>query len=1385
MKRKYKKIKSFIIFISLLLISIMIFPKQTQIQNKLITENPNKEVTTVIANKNRKHTEMNITVNKLNLVPLVSYKLSDTEFYIQLKKDQVLSQDEVYYISKTIDDIPNISTVNGKKIFSNLNNFKNYNIESKDFIYTYKDNFILIDRAPVGIKEFIITKLNKNTGEIKKVYSTKYFKETPIEKISGVVEPGDTHVVFNLNKEILKELTNKENDMRIGTSFNEILTADTLEKKDNKEALTYNIEVDSSRLLVENKEKLNEVKILVFTKNGIKKIYKGDIFLPSIESNTSTAWTKYSPFKLPKLIGQNDGSYLIQFGHFARGNRDLSLDSYTSDDGRGYNFNLMSNYSMNIDDKNIRNLFGTDVPYRIFSKENSVGEILPPKYLYRDDKPLFGILRNSTTGVENSSSGDLGSYGAPTNKSLNMHDGTVTVGHYSDPNHDVGWYLSWILQIKISKAEYNNMRILGFNRITNIKKIEGKIRSYINWSPLEYIDYSVPLMNIGQLNAEFDESVIPPIKPETLYAQGSIVLKNPIYKKSFEKGGTLVYSNSGDLEAETQSYEQNIKVNTGTILQFRPSLGYLGGNTVNVIGKVIFGDATPHTTNNIILDLNSGNPLKETAFIQGANKISVSYPDSTMNKNGTLLGIDTWNLKAGEYQVKMEHPNFTNTINIILPEFDAGAYYIPIPDKEIVLTKNNREDNKIGEFLLETKNYPIDILGVAEFSGKKTGSLRYKIKKIIPISIDGVQGHHIKLSVEPLIGILSEDTNYWYIHAPDITSSLIKAKINITLDDLLEKKNRIIETIETEPIIQLGLHQTILGASIVLNKIKITETYTVVFKETVITLSNPIFAGTYGAPFGRVRTWLEDSSVKIGRLDRSGNTENINPDYNATIGSNSNTVPVTPEKVGRGTKLTVVINDKIFNKTISWSDLTHPDGLIGSVYYRVGDLDIGVDYQNGVRSKYGTDFSLQSWNLEAQDVNIEMRHEFVTNAFKIKIPRFDGLAYYDYSLGNIEKNSKTYSAPLTNVPLINEIARIYLQTKNYDLRILGSRGGTNSNLEIRIPKIVTLKAKGKNSIGEDIESYDIDFNVEILTPGINTTIDSSLSTHYVLYPKRMEIPTNMSAAIILKGKSRSDITIPKELYGDNLKFVTIGVKDKPDFNKTVIDKIELKGNINTFEQIIDFSDAKKGDTIKGTTPFASLDEHRVELWDGTTSLFPAGTTIATLREGIDIPEAGVSVKYDLNTDNLIYTKIGFKDYSKSNLKLNFLHSGGMLLRTIYLTVKNKSGFEILPGKGSLNFGDFFPGDVKIAENIIEFKNPNNSKITIQLDTNSKEEIYKVGVPITPTTTIPLRNLKVKDLKPTLDTINNSFKISGEAVTKSDTEAGTYKGSLDVTIIIIP
>ena len=1380
MKGFNKQIKYFIYFILLLVSSIMIFSKPPQAPNKLVTENPKREVTTVEASKNREHAEMDITVKKLNLKSLISYKLSDLEFYIQLPKNETLNQDEVYFVSKTVDDIPNISTVNGKKVFSNLEKFKNYNIKTKDFIYTHKDNFILIDRAPIGIKEFVVSKLNKTTGEINQVYSSKDFKETPVEKISGVIEPGNTHVVFNLSEEILKELTTEGNRIEVGTTFNKILTTNKLERKTDKEALTYTIEAETSRLLVEDKEKLNEIKILVFNKDGIKKIYKGDIFLPSIDKATNKAWLKYSPFRFPKLVPQSDGNFLVKLGHFVRGNRAKNINdfSYTDDGLYCWNFNLTSEFSMNAGNKDPRILYGTDVHYIVSSNLNPTGIELPKKHLYRDDQPLFG----------NFFSGDFSSTDSPSGKTLNMWDNTLTQGHYSSSTTVVGWFLSFELQFRLSREEYYNMRRLGLNKIKNKSRISGKIRSFSSHYPPIYVHISIPLIEANAIDTEFDESTIPTIPLDPLISEGTVTLKNPIYKKSGEKGGVLLFFGEPTLNAETQGYEQNIGLTEGKIGLFKPQLGYLGGPDVKITGKVTAGVGTPVPTTTKMLNLGSGEHLEEQVFISGLeNNLTVSYPNATSNKNGTLIGINTWNLDAGEYQVKMDHRFLKNTINIKLPKFDSSVYYTALPDKEVKLSIHDRPDNILGTFKLTTKDYDVEILG-------KTGSIskfRYKIKKTLPVTVNGVSGSNIKLEINPvtLKGTLvnGPDSNYWYVHSP--VAGSMNVDVIVSTEDIVGKKNRTITTTipSTENIIQLGVEGSPIGVSGVVDKIEITETYSIVQKTATITLKNPIFAGTHNGSFGGLRIWSDGTTAKIGMLNESGTVAN-NSVYLPSVQGETTSIDQTI--VGDGTQMDVVINSEAHSTPVNWGNATTSAGIINPVYNSYNPSSskvlVGADYSGfSTNNVKGTDISLEKWNLEQQNVNIQMKHDLAINTFILEIPAFDGLVYYDYDSDNINSTTKLYEGTLSNVSLVGEVARIKLQTKNYDLRILGSRdSGPNSNLELKIPKKVTLKAKGKNSAGGEV-TYNMEFQVEIVSPNTNTIVNSGDVTHHILYPAKMTVSTKMSAEIILKGKVRSSVVTPIELSGDGLTFVTIGVKDKPSFNKIILNKIVLKGNVATSTQLVDLGDASKGDTVLGSDQFEALDDDKVELWNGTTSLFPPTTTISTLISGIEIQDSQVSVKYDVSTKKLIFTKIGFKDYDNDKLKLNFLKAGGILTRSISLTVKNKVGFEILPGKGSLNFGDFFPGDTKFAENLIEFKNPNNHNITVKLDPNNKEEIYKVGALITETTTINLKELQVKDLKATPATKRNSFKISGKAITKATTAPGEYRGSLDVIITIIP
>ena len=134
MKGVNKKIKYFIYFILLLVSSIMIFSEPPKAPNQLVTENPKREVTTVEANKNREHAEMSITVNKINQKSMDAFLWPTGELLLYLPKETKLQNkmidNNIYYIADSLNNFPDISTVNGKKYFKNFNKFTNKSIDS-------------------------------------------------------------------------------------------------------------------------------------------------------------------------------------------------------------------------------------------------------------------------------------------------------------------------------------------------------------------------------------------------------------------------------------------------------------------------------------------------------------------------------------------------------------------------------------------------------------------------------------------------------------------------------------------------------------------------------------------------------------------------------------------------------------------------------------------------------------------------------------------------------------------------------------------------------------------------------------------------------------------------------------------------------------------------------------------------------------------------------------------------------------------------------------------------------------------------------------------------------------------------------------------------------
>ncbi|MGL5245111.1 MAG: hypothetical protein ACRC7R_08070, partial [Sarcina sp.] len=324
-----------------------------------------------------------------------------------------------------------------------------------------------------------------------------------------------------------------------------------------------------------------------------------------------------------------------------------------------------------------------------------------------------------------------------------------------------------------------------------------------------------------------------------------------------------------------------------------------------------------------------------------------------------------------------------------------------------------------------------------------------------------------------------------------------------------------------------------------------------------------------------------------------------------------------------------------------------------------------------------------------------------------------------------------------------ELDRIKLGLKNYDLRILGVNALGLSNLRVQIPREITLEAT-------DSENNTQNLTFAVSLSGLQNATSSIEGDNYILNPSNdgyKDINSAMAFDIILTGNIRSNHSLNNliTLKGKNINLVSIGaVNSRMNKMTTIIDEVEYKINYKNSSETIDFRDKNKGDIILGDSQFEALDTNKVVIKDKGVPVFDK--TISELKKGIELPDSGVKIIYDATEKKLKFEKIGYKDYSNENLVIELRSKDNLLLRTISLKLYNKVGFEILPGRGVLDFGHFMPGDFKRAESLIEFKNPSGAKISVDLNPINNQNMYKLGVPIAPNTTIPLSNIQIKDLK---------------------------------------
>ncbi|MGL5722941.1 hypothetical protein, partial [Cetobacterium sp.] len=446
-----------------------------------------------------------------------------------------------------------------------------------------------------------------------------------------------------------------------------------------------------------------------------------------------------------------------------------------------------------------------------------------------------------------------------------------------------------------------------------------------------------------------------------------------------------------------------------------------------------------------------------------------------------------------------------------------------------------------------------------------------------------------------------------------------------------------------------------------------------------IDLANPMVAGTIGYPPGRIRIYSNSISSSVPLIGNLGNDDMIissdikNGQYKLNKASGSY-IPINPNELG-GNKVDITINtgDGDFKTTreIFTENSDKFNGMMSTAYNGGrGGIEVGVDYQQSDRSNYGTDISLTSWDLEAKNIKVTMKHPLIENIFNISVPEFNAEFYYNKNISQTLPTEIDYSLKVLQGNVIREHSgemkfKFNIGTKDYDLRILEA-DNNKINLSIKIPKQVILEVT--DSLGN---KQSLPFVTEVTA---STGILGEDANYYYIHAPNdgWTLNSAVNGVVTLKTMYKTNISITS-VSGNNLNLVSIGAKSYrtgKEKRTTIVDKVDLKVELANFNETIDASSLKILENLFTNNEFYGLiqNENRIVLKDGTTEIF--NTTLESLKTNPQqILNAGVAIKYNEATNKFEFIKEKYVNYN-GNLKLEIRSSNNLLLYIVNLQLIN-------------------------------------------------------------------------------------------------------------------
>lgn len=577
--------------------------------------------------------------------------------------------------------------------------------------------------------------------------------------------------------------------------------------------------------------------------------------------------------------------------------------------------------------------------------------------------------------------------------------------------------------------------------------------------------------------------------------------------------------------------------------------------------------------------------------------------------------------------------------------------------------------------------------------------------------------------------------------------------------------------------ISIGIHSGGVEGGPIVNKIKYTLKNTKTHEVTV-KLANPVvgakkpgttFYGAFTIADGNSAYYLDGSGNRID----SSKYEQFKLEVSGSVAPYEETAKEITIIKSDGSKdiLQVRENDDII--------LVHP--IHGT------NANLKVDFQKRKRKVEGLDVYLEEWNLAAETITFSVYYNNTLNKYNIVIPQYDGTVYFnnENSNGLIDLNEKILEEvkkEIINIGAGTVLTEVDIGTKDYDIGIFGSGSDGRGELGLTIPKKITVQVDNKN----------LNIETEIVKNSKECTIESD-NENWHIYPKtqnnNLGEDNYLDIKLILKiskdnenirrkVRSVSTTTISKIEYSGSLISINAFTKNK---QTPIVEKYLLTTENKNYTEEFNMEDEVKSVKKEGINTITIFDEDYLEIYNQEDELI-VGMHGSELKDtGWTMENTGLLLGYNGDTKKLSVTKIdGVKVSKVYKIKVK---TSVIPIREIEISVKNDLTFAIVEGS-KLDFGDFFAGDVKFAEALIKFTNPREANVSIALESETGE-MTKVGA------TSPSQNQRVqldgfwiREFDKT-NPKEHSFKLGGRAVTTNSTEAGSYRGKIEVIITVHP